>query len=172
VKDAAKKRAHVSGYNRLQICFKERGVGLKEFGVVAAGMLALAVWVSGNVSHGVLAQADSSTRDGVYTAEQAKQGKVLYEKQCANCHGTTLEGKGKNVPLVGNVFLDKWTDQTMADLFMKTNATMPASAPGTMSTDETAEVLAYILSVNKFQPGQKPLPTDPDELGAIHIAKP
>jgi hypothetical protein len=41
-----------------------------------------------------------------------------------------------------------------------------------MSPDETAQVLAYILSVNKFQSGQKPLPTDPDGLGAIHIAKP
>ncbi len=60
----------------------------------------------------------------------------------------------------------------MADLFMKTNTTMPASAPGTMTPDETSQVLAYILSVNKFQAGQKPLPTDPDGLGAIQIAKP
>jgi S-disulfanyl-L-cysteine oxidoreductase SoxD len=147
-------------------------VGFKGFGVVAAGMLTLAVWVSGFVPHGVLAQADSSTRDGVYTAEQAQQGKVLYEKQCAACHGIALLGSGKNAPLVGNVFLDKWTDQTMADLFMKTNATMPASAPGTMTPDETSQVLAYILSENKFHSGQKPLPTDPDGLGAIHIAKP
>jgi len=147
-------------------------VRFRGFVVVALGWFASAVFIFGFVRRGVLAQADSSTRDGVYTAEQAQQGKALYEKQCANCHGAALLGSGKNVPLVGDAFLNKWTDQTMADLFMKTNTTMPASAPGTMSPEETSQVLAYILSVNKFQPSQKALPTDPDGLGAIHIVKP
>ena len=147
-------------------------MGFRVFGFVAIGILASATWICGFTPHEVAARVDSSTRDGVYTVEQAKQGKVLYDNQCANCHGPVLLGSGKNAPLVGDAFLDKWTDQTMADLFMKTNSTMPASDPGTMSPDETAQVLAYILSVNKFQPGQKPLPTDPDGLGAIHIAKP
>ena len=133
----------------------------------------LAVLIPGLIQQVLFAQAAaSSTRDGVYTAEQAGQGKVLYQKQCASCHGNALEGHGKNVPLAGDVFLDKWTDQTMADLFMKTNATMPASDPRTLTPDETSRVLAYILSMNKFQPGKNPLPTDPDGLGAIHIAKP
>lgn len=147
-------------------------MGSKESGIAAMGILAPVILISGFVTQRVLAQAPSSTRDGVYTAEQAKQGKALYQNQCATCHGMALEGKGKNVPLVGNVFLDKWVDQSMADLFMKTNTTMPASDPGTMTPDETSQVLAYILSVNKFQSGQKPLPADPDGLGAIHIAKP
>lgn len=147
-------------------------MGFRGLGVVALGMLALTVFISGSIRQGVFAQSDSTTRDGVYTAAQAQQGKTLYEKQCANCHGTALLGSGKNAPLVGNAFLDKWTDQTMADLFIKTSTTMPASAPGTMSPDETSQVLAYILSVNEFQSGQKPLPTDPDGLSAIHIAKP
>jgi len=55
---------------------------------------------------------------------------------------------------------------------MKINATMPASSPGTMTPDETSQVLAYILSVNKFQSGKNPLPTDPDGLGAIRITRP
>lgn len=147
-------------------------MGFKEFGIVAMSILAPATLISGFVTQMAFAQAPSSTRDGVYNAEQAKQGKVLYQKQCATCHGIALEGKGKNVPLIGKVFLDKWTDQTLADLFMKTNATMPASSPGTMTPDETSQVLAYILSMNKFQPGKNPLPTDPDGLGAIHITKP
>lgn len=147
-------------------------MGFKGFGVIAIGILASASLISRFVAQEVLAQAVSSTRDGVYTADQAKLGKVLYQKQCATCHGAALQGKGKSIPLVGNVFLNKWVDQTMADLFMKTNTTMPASAPGTMTPDETSQVLAYILSVNKFQAGQKPLPTDPDGLGAIQIAKP
>ncbi len=150
----------------------ECAVGFKTLGVVAVAVLASSLWLSRSVPNKVLAQASSSTRDGVYTEDQAKQGKTIYDKQCVDCHGVALQGSGKNAPLVGDEFLSKWTDQTMADLFMKTNSTMPASDPGTLSPDETAQVLAYILSVNKFQPGQKPLPTDPDGLGAIHIAKP
>ena len=144
----------------------------KESVAVRMSLTVLAMSISGLIQQVLFAQAVSSTRDGVYTAEQAQQGKALYQKQCATCHGSTLEGKGKNVPLIGNVFLNKWTDRTMADLFMKTNATMPASSPGTMTPDETSEILAYILSMNKFQPGKNPLPADPDGLGAIHIAKP
>ena len=147
-------------------------MGSRGIVVFGLGLLTSAVWISGSFRAPAFAQADSSTRDGVYTVQQAQEGKVLYQKQCANCHGDALQGKGKNVPLVGSAFLTKWTDQTMADLFMKTNTTMPASDPGTMSPDQTSQVLAYILSVNKFQSGQKPLPTDPDGLGAIHIAKP
>lgn len=147
-------------------------MGFKGFAVLAIGICASAVLLSGFYQQGVLAQAGSSTRDGVYTADQAAQGKILYQKTCATCHGPALLGGGKNAPLIGDVFLGHWIDQSMADLFMKTNTSMPASAPGTMSPDETAQVLAYILSENKFQPGPKPLPADPDGLAAIRIAKP
>jgi mono/diheme cytochrome c family protein len=147
-------------------------VGFKAFGVAAIAVCASAVLLSGFLHPSVFAQSQSSTRDGVYTADQAAQGKLLYQKTCATCHGPALLGSGKNAPLVGDVFLGHWLDQSMADLFMKTNTSMPASAPGTMSPDETAQVLAYILSENKFQPGSKPLPADPDGLAAIRIDKP
>jgi mono/diheme cytochrome c family protein len=136
------------------------------------GVTVLIVLMPGLIRQALFAQTASSTRDGVFTVEQAQRGKALYQKQCAMCHGNALEGIGKNAPLTGNVFLDKWTDQTLADLFMKTNATMPASSPGTMTPAETSQVLAYILNMNKFQSGKNPLPTDPDGLGAIRITKP
>jgi mono/diheme cytochrome c family protein len=120
----------------------------------------------------ISAQAESSTVVGVYTAEQAQLGKSIYEKECASCHGESLEGKGKNAPLSGDAFLGKWNDQSMADLFMKTNTTMPASSPGTLTPDETVRLLAYVLQMNKFPAGKSELPTDPDALGAIKIGKP
>jgi mono/diheme cytochrome c family protein len=152
--------------------FEEPAVRFKESVAVWMGVTMLIVSIPGLIQQALSAQAASSTRDGAYTVEQAEQGKALYQKQCATCHGNALEGMGKNAPLTGNVFLDKWTDQTLADIFMKINTTMPASAPGTMTPDETSQVLAYILSMNKFQTGKNPLPTDPDSLGAIHITKP
>lgn len=145
---------------------------LKERGAGSTGLLLLLFLGCVLSRQMALAQAASSTRDGVYTAEQADQGKVIYEKQCASCHQDTLEGKGKNAPLIGDAFLSKWKDQTMADLFMKTNTTMPAASPGSLTPDETARVLAYILQMNKFEPGKKELPTDPDGLAAIQISKP
>jgi S-disulfanyl-L-cysteine oxidoreductase SoxD len=113
----------------------------------------------------------ATTRDGVYTAEQARQGKVIYQNQCGMCHGDALEGQGQNSPLAGDDFLNRWTDQTVADLFMKTITMMPAMDPGTLSPKDTAQVLAYILSVNKFTAGKRELQSDPQSLEAIHIVK-
>jgi mono/diheme cytochrome c family protein len=146
-------------------------VGFKRSGAVWMGVL-----VGGLFQQVLSAQtaphAVSSTRDGVYTPEQAQQGKTIYQNQCGMCHGDALEGQGQNSPLAGSEFLNRWTDQTMADLFMKTIVMMPAMDPGTLSPKETAQVLSYILSANKFPAGKKELPSDPQSLEAIHIVKP
>ena len=113
-----------------------------------------------------------SARDGVYTTEQAQEGKVIYQNQCGMCHGDSLEGQGQNSPLAGNEFLNKWADQTVADLFMKTITMMPAMDPGTLTPKETAQVLSYVLSANKFPAGKKELPIDPQLLNTIRIDKP
>lgn len=111
----------------------------------------------------------SSTQNGVYTEEQAQQGKAIYTKQCAMCHGDALQGMGPNAPLAGDAFLKKWNGQTMADLFSKTITTMPAIQPGSLTPAQTAQVLSYILAQNKFQSGKTELPTDSQELITIHI---
>jgi mono/diheme cytochrome c family protein len=147
-------------------------VGSNKFGGVWIVTPVLAALVFGLLQQMLFAQTGASTRDGVYTSEQAQQGKTIYAQQCASCHGAALEGKGKNPPLTGDAFLTKWTGQTLADLFMKTNTTMPAADPGSLTPDDTSVVLAYILSVNKLQPGKHELPTDPQVLGAIQIVKP
>src|SRR6266702_4416067 len=62
-------------------------------------------------------QTGSSTRDGVYTADQAQQGKAIYGKQCAMCHGAALLGVGQIAPLAGDDFMANWTGKTLADLY-------------------------------------------------------
>ena len=113
-----------------------------------------------------------SIRNGVYTAEQAQQGKAIYQDQCSMCHGDALEGQRRNSPLAGSEFLNRWTGLTVADLFMKTIVMMPAIDPGTMTQKDTAAVIAYILSANKFPAGKAELPTDPRFLETIPIIKP
>jgi hypothetical protein len=46
---------------------------------------------------------------------------------------------------------------------------MPSDAPGTLSKDDTAAVLAYILKLNKMPAGKQPLPSDSDELARIQF---
>ena len=107
--------------------------------------------------------------DGVFTADQAAQGKVLYEGKCATCHGAELTGAEMAPPLSGGIFLSNWSGQAAADLFTRIHTTMPANDPGSLNNAETAQVLSYILSFNKFPAGATPLPTDDAALAAIAI---
>jgi mono/diheme cytochrome c family protein len=104
--------------------------------------------------------------DGVFTADQAAQGKALYEAKCAMCHGSELTGV-EAPPLSGGDFLGNWSG--VGDLFTRIHLTMPANDPGSLNNAETAQVLSYILSFNKFPAGTVPLPTDDAALGAIAI---
>jgi mono/diheme cytochrome c family protein len=121
---------------------------------------------------GQTASQKVSVKDGVFTAEQAERGNAIYQSKCVMCHGNALEGRGLNSPLAGAAFLNKWDGQTVSDLFMKTIVMMPAMDPGTMKPKETADVIAYILSVNKFPAGKTELPSVPQPLEMIRIVKP
>jgi cytochrome c5 len=114
----------------------------------------------------------ASLRNGAYTASQAQQGKILYEKQCALCHGETLEGAGQIAPLSGDEFMAAWAGRTLADLYTQTQKTMPTSQPGSLKPDETVKLLAYILRANKFPAGKTELPQGLESLKAIHIERP
>ena len=107
--------------------------------------------------------------DGVFTADQAAQGKVLFEAKCAMCHGSELTGVEMAPPLSGATFLGNWSGVAVGDLFTRIHTTMPGNDPGSLNNAETALVLSYILSFNKFPAGTTPLPTDDASLAAIAI---
>src|SRR5215204_3911359 len=112
----------------------------------------------------VTAQATRSVNEGVYTADQAKKGEATYKEQCAACHGDNLEGSGPMPPLAGKDFLANWQGKTIADLFEKTQTSMPATAPGTLTPEQTSQIMAYVLSVGKYPAGATALPTKVEEL--------
>ena len=99
------------------------------------------------------AQAPKSVSEGVYTADQAKRGEAVYKEQCAACHGDNLEGSGPMPALAGPDFAKAWKGKTVADLFDKTHSSMPATAPGSLTEKQTADVLAYMFSMAKFPAG-------------------
>jgi mono/diheme cytochrome c family protein len=106
------------------------------------------------------AQAPAETRsvwDGVYTEEQAKRGEPVYQKECAACHGAMLTG-GESAPaLTGGSFQSNWNGLTLGDLFDRIRKTMPQSAPGHLTRQQDADVLAFMLSINKFPAGKTEL---------------
>jgi mono/diheme cytochrome c family protein len=113
------------------------------------------------------AQAKKSVKEGVYTADQAKRGEPVYKEQCAACHGDDLAGSGPMPPLAGNDFAKNW--KTVGDLFDKIHTSMPASAPGSLSEAQTADIIAYIFSVGKYPAGAAELPAKMDALTQITI---
>jgi quinoprotein glucose dehydrogenase len=98
-----------------------------------------------------------SVWDGVYTDQQAKRGEPVYQKECGACHGDALTGGESAPPLSGGAFLANWNGLTLADLFDRIRKTMPQTTPGKLTRQQSADVLAFMLSVNKFPAGKTEL---------------
>ena len=110
-----------------------------------------------------------SVWDGVYTEEQSKRGELLYRKHCASCHGGMLTGGESSSPLAGGVFLANWNGLPMDDLFERIRRSMPQDHPGKLSRQQTADILSYMLSVNRFPVGKTELPRQAELLKEIRF---
>src|SRR3982750_3263786 len=115
------------------------------------------------------AQAAKTVKEGVYTADQAKRGETLYKDNCAACHGEDLAGSGPMPALAGNDFVGNW--KTVGGLFEKTHTSMPESAPGSLSEQQTSDIIAFLLQKSNFPPGQAELSVKQDELMLVKIEK-
>ena len=115
------------------------------------------------------AQGAATVWDGIYTEAQAKAGESLYAKNCASCHGKTLQGEGQAPPLAGSEFLMNWNGAAVGELFEKMQTAMPADNPGSLPPEQTASILAYMLNAGKFPAGSNALPTDIEKLKQIRF---
>ena len=118
------------------------------------------------------AQATRSVNEGVYTADQAKRGEALYKENCSACHGDNLEGSGPMPPLAGKDFLANWEGKTVGDLFEKTSTTMPATAPGSLTPEQAADIISFMLSKDQFPAGAAALESKTESLSQIKIESP
>ena len=98
-----------------------------------------------------------SVWDGVYTPEQAKRGDPLYHQKCASCHGDKMTGGESAPPLTGGQFLSNWNGLTLDVLFERIRVTMPVDNPAGVTRLSKADILAYILSMNRFPSGNAEL---------------
>ena len=58
---------------------------------------------------------------------------------------------------------------TVADLFERVRTTMPQNDPGTLSRDQYADVVAFLLKSNGFPEGTAPLDRRTEVLAGIGI---
>ena len=92
--------------------------------------------------------------DGVYSIEQARRGDTVYANTCSGCHGDVLQGKSDG-PLRGQVFMDRWREDTLDTLFNHLQINMPARAPGSLSEATYLDLVAFILQTNGFPAGSE-----------------
>jgi cytochrome c len=145
------------------------------------------VGAAGGAGQAAASGAARSVLDGVYTAEQAKRGRGHYEKRCVLCHldrgqghegmpeivGQSLEREGdpEAPPVAGEAFQKKWGGRNAWELFSTMADTMPVGGPRSLAPQEYADVLAYILELNKFPAGQSAITPARDQLEPIAIGR-
>jgi mono/diheme cytochrome c family protein len=108
-----------------------------------------------------LAQSPTSTRQGVYTADQAAKGRQVFNGNCLGCHTTATH--------MGAAFENKWFGRPLFDLYDYVSQMMPKAAPGSLTEDEYVWLVAYILRLNGMPAGRAPLEADPARLKAVRI---
>jgi mono/diheme cytochrome c family protein len=134
------------------------------FLVIAAFAVAVAVV---RPSVGAQQAAPRSVWDGVYTVAQAKRG-ALKSGLCTSCHGDGFDG-GSAPQLVGADFLARWEGRSVGDLFDLVRLTMPDDDPGSLPREQYADLIAYILAVNKFPTGASEIGTAIEPLKQIQM---
>jgi mono/diheme cytochrome c family protein len=116
-------------------------------------MLTLSAWT--------ISGADPRTvNDGVYTEEQAEAGETLYAQHCILCHD-----KKYFRPV-----LKRWEGQPLSIMFTVMSTSMPESNPGFLSLEEYTDILAYILSLSRYEPGDTELDYQDGALDDLVVA--
>jgi cytochrome c len=105
-----------------------------------------------------------------YTEDQAASGRQVYYRTCANCHGEDLAGK-VGPALIGRQFHQMVAAQNMtAPLLFNFIATqMPQTKPGSLSPEQYADIMAFILQRNGYPAGPTPLTAESHDLEKIDL---
>jgi alcohol dehydrogenase (cytochrome c) len=105
-----------------------------------------------------------SLGDGVFTANQAAQGKQLFAQECSACH--------QAANYTGANFTAKWGDGTLGDVYQDMALAMPPANAGGLTPATYASIVAFFASESGYAPGNAALPGDVVELRAIAIGPP
>ena len=115
----------------------------------------------------VVSAQEKTQWDGVYSEAQARRGEPMYQEYCASCHGPDMSGGEMAPGLTGGEFSSNWNDLTLGQLFDRMRTSMPQNNPGSLTRQQIADILAFILSKGNAPAGQTELPTQSEVLGTI-----
>jgi alcohol dehydrogenase (cytochrome c) len=106
-----------------------------------------------------------------YTPAQVSAGKKQYATSCTLCHGAQLQGVSAPA-LAGSAFGK--SHLTVSSLLSVVTKQMPLTAPGSLSKDQYASILAFLLASNCVKPsdgGTKAfVPTDSAAYRSVVLA--
>jgi mono/diheme cytochrome c family protein len=118
------------------------------------------------VTAGAIPRAGAQGREQrppAFTEEQVARGRSIYQKNCQDCHGSTLDnGEFGGAPLKGSYFRQHWGSGDVAGLFGYASTLMPPDRPGQLSPQSYVDLTAFLLSSNGYTAGPEELTADPD----------
>ena len=104
-----------------------------------------------------------------YTSQQAAVGGTLYQAQCGNCHGAKLEG-GSGPSLNGASWNQMYGGAKLLTVWGEIKGPMAQYAGTTYTTQQSLDILSYLLQQNGLPSGDQPL-ADTRELSDVLPAK-
>lgn len=137
--------------------------------IVAGGAAVLAESAGSDEAQG--SAIVSNVWEGAYTDGQAARGQEVYEASCMSCHAATLRGTPGGPGIAGGRFTFNWHEESVGELLGYVRDNMPIGQAGTLSDQQYADVVAYILQVNEFPAGEAELAVDPEASGELLILR-
>jgi hypothetical protein len=149
---------------------------LRRIGPRAAWVVVALLWVSAigvrslgaaglTRSQDAPAEMTKSSMSGVFTAPQAESGQGVYESTClGGCHSLSSHR--------GVAFRKRWEGHPVFELFQLISEEMPKDDPGSLSPEQSLQLVAYLLKLNGVPAGTEALSTDPAALKKIKIDLP
>ena len=125
--------------------------------LILCAMLAVVISAAAVVS----AQDKKTVADKVYSTAQADRGEARFKTSCSSCHTASS--------FSGGAFAERWSGQTLGQVFDFVSNVMPENDPGSLKAEEYVSVMAFILRTNGYPAGETDLPTDAAALKNIAV---
>ena len=108
-----------------------------------------------------------------FTADQVARGRILYDANCAMCHGADLSGGPIGRPLKGRGFTSYAVVRASTGALLQyMMEKMPPGRVGQVTIDEFTAITALMMRENGMQPGPEPLPANIEQLRAFRMPIP
>ena len=97
-----------------------------------------------------------------FSDEQADRGRDIFRAACTECHYSSEFSDSQ--------FKFKWSRRSAGGLYQLIQTSMPETAPGSLTPEESVDIVSYIMRMNGFEPGSGELSSDRAVLDAISFA--